>query len=78
MKPWKKDPIVAMGIKTYLEEPKIEAPVLVIPEKEVATLILECVSCGKKAGMLFEGTSYCRECLQSQMRTGQTRRFYNA
>lgn len=80
MKPWekKKEAVVAMGIKTYLEEPKIDAPTLVLPEKQAEVLILECVCCGKKAGMIFEGTTYCRECLKHQMRTGQTRRFYNA
>lgn len=38
----------------------------------------ECISCVKSATMLFEGSSYCRDCLREQLRTGILRRFYNA
>lgn len=38
---------------------------------------LDCVACGATARMLFEGSSYCRECLKFKMRTGQNRRFYS-
>jgi uncharacterized protein CbrC (UPF0167 family) len=36
----------------------------------------ECVGCSEKASMVFEGTSYCRECLQYKLKTGIERRFY--
>lgn len=49
-------------------------PVPSVSEKQ----ILECVCCGNKAVMFFEGTTYCRECLKEEMRTGISRRFFNA
>jgi hypothetical protein len=75
MKAWKKYeekpvPVITLfpPAKEYVEEKKEEI--------KKSPFALECISCAGEARMLFEGTSYCRECIKQQMRTGIFRRFY--
>lgn len=30
----------------------------------------QCIECANKADLLFEGTSYCRKCIEEKIRTG--------
>lgn len=62
-----------------LPEPVVYQEPLIVPEEKSAIASmpwLECVGCGKLAVLLFEGTSFCRACLQREITTGLKRRFY--
>lgn len=46
-------------------------PSLPMPLPAVDPAFFGCVDCAGQAGVLFEGTSYCRSCLTEKLRRGR-------
>lgn len=40
------------------------------PEKKEEPFYFKCVKCWNRSDVLFEGTSYCQDCLKEQLRIG--------